>query len=168
MDREIKIRSNINSSFIEIERLRIEREEREKAEREARWQKEREERERLENEWKETHKNLFKYTYCSYYCKDTFNYQYGGYCKIHFYEWSDVNKEPIVFNHYPELYRFLDECDLWIDEEQNNMIKPIASCYISCKPGSKELIVATTYDGLCQKMSEAKTLADVLSTVPEV
>ena len=40
----IEIRSNINSSFVEIERLAKEREEREKAERDAKWKREEEER----------------------------------------------------------------------------------------------------------------------------
>ena len=164
----IEIRSNINTAIVEIERLRIEREAREKAEREAKWEREAAERKRLTEEWQNTHRNLFKYTYASYYNKDNFNYDYGAYCKIHFYEWSNVDSEPIIFERYTRLYKFLDDCGLFIEEKDNNMIKPLASCYISCKPGTKDLIVCSTYGELKSKMDEAKTLANVLASVPEI
>ena len=163
----IEIRSNITSSFAEIERKRVEREEREKAERDAKWEEERKERERKAEEWKQKHPNMHKYTYASHYNYENFNYEYGSYCKIHFYEWSNVDNAPIIFDRYPKLYNFLDECGLFIKEIDNDKIKPIASCYISCKPGSKELIVCTTYDELRRKMHEAQTLVNVLAPVPE-
>lgn len=164
----IEIRSNINSSFVEIERLTKEREEREKAERDAKWKREQEEREKKVEDWKLEHPNMNKYTYASYYNYDTFNFEFGAYCNIHFYEWSDITREPIKFKHYPELYDFLDKCGLFITEADNTMIKPIASCYISCKPNSKELIVCTTYNELQRKMHEVENLAKILAPVPEV
>jgi hypothetical protein len=166
--KEFEIRSNINSSFAVIERLTKEREEREKAEREEKWKRDQEERERAAKEWQETHPNIFKYTYASYYNRENFNYDYGAYCKIHFYEWSNVESQPIVFERYTRLYKFLDDCGLFIKEDDNNKIKPIASCYIACKPGSKDLIVCTTYDELKKKVEEARTLANVIASVPDV
>lgn len=164
----IEIRSNINSAFSEIERLRLIREEREKKEREEKWEREAAERKRLTDEWQNTHPNLFKYTYASYYSKDTFNYDYGAFCRIHFYEWSNVDSQPIVFERYTRLYQFLDNCGLFIEQKDNEMIKPLASCFISCKPNSKELIVCATYDELKRKMHEAKMLASILEPVPDI
>lgn len=163
-----EIRSNINSSFVEIERLTREREEREKAERDAKWKREQEEREKLVSEWQAAHPNMNKYTYASYYNYSTFNFEFGTFCKIHFYEWSDITREPIMFKYYPQLYDFLDKCGLLLSNDDNNMIKPLASCYISCKPNSKDLLVCTTYEELKRKMHEAENLANVLAPVPEV
>ena len=164
----IEIRSNINSSFVEIERLTKEREEREKAERDAKWKREEEERKKKLEDWKLEHPNMDKYTYASYYNYSTFNFDFGTYCNINFYEWSDITREPIKFKHYPELYDFLDKCGLLLSNDDNNMIKPLASCHISCKPGSKDLFVCTTYGELQRKMHEAENLANILAPVPEV
>ena len=32
-----------------------------------------------------------------------------------------------------------------------SMIRPLSACHIICKPGSKELLVAATYEGLKDK-----------------
>ena len=48
------------------------------------------------------------------------------------------------------------------------MIKGVTSCFIACKPNSKDLIVCITYDDLKRKMHEAENLANVLAPVPEV
>lgn len=168
MSKLFEVRSNINTSFVEIERLAKEREEREKAERDAKWKRDQEEREQRAKEWEAKHPNMNKYTYASYYNFDNFNYDFGSYCKIHFYEWSDINREPIIFERYTRLYNFLDICGLFITEADNTMIKPLASCYISCKPGSKDLIVCTTYDELKRKMHETENLAKILAPVPDV
>ena len=70
MDKNIlEIRSNINTTFVEMERLRVEREEREKKEREEKWNRGQAERNKLINEWNESHPNLFKHTYAFYYNK---------------------------------------------------------------------------------------------------
>jgi hypothetical protein len=167
-DNIFEIRSNINSSFDEIERLRIEREEREKKERDEKWRLEQAEREKKVSEWADKHPNMNKYTYATYYNYDNFNFEFGTYCKIHFYEWSDVNREPLIFERFPKLYDFLDRSGLFISEFDNSKVKPFASCYISCMPNSKDLIVCTTYKELKQKMHEAINLINVLKPVPEV
>ena len=169
MDKEIlEIRSNINTTFFEMERLRIEREEREKKERDEKWNREQAERTKLVTAWNESHPNLFKHTYASYYNKDNFNYDYGSVCRIHFYEWSNINSQPRVFIHYPRLYEFLDNSGLLLSNEDDARIKGVTSCFIACKPNSKDLIVCITYDELKRKMHEAENLANVLAPVPEV
>lgn len=168
MKRDIfEIRSNITTTFGAFEEARIKREERERKEEQEKRDREFAERQRLSQEWQDTHKNLFKYTYASYYSKDTFNYDGGGFCNVHFYEWSDADREPIKFTSYHRLYEFLDRCGLFLEPEQNTFIKPLASCFITCKPTCKDLIVSSTYDDMKRQLHEAENLVRVLEAVPE-
>lgn len=163
-----EIRSNINPSLESVMVKEKEREEREKAERDAKWQREQEERTRLSNEWMETHKNLFKYTYMSYYNKDTFDYGSGVSCDIHFYEWSDINRWPLKFDRYGWFYKFLDESGLFIECDDNTRMKSFAQAFITCKPGSKNLIVCRSYEELKREFHLAENAAKVLAVVPEI
>jgi hypothetical protein len=170
-DNVIEIRNNITSSIIRFEALEEERRKREEEERKARWAREEEERKRIREEWQTKHPNMEKYTYCSAYNFETFNYEYGGYCKIHFYEWSNINSEPIIFNHYPYLYKFLDDCGIILNLNDNTLIRAASMCFITCVPGKKDLIVDTNYDSFREKFEEAKKatqLVEILSAVPDV
>lgn len=162
MDKEyIQIHSNIGIAMERhMERIKAE-EEAEKAKREAEWQKAREEREAREAAWKEKHPNLAKYTYCSSYSDNSYSPYYGGYCKIHFYEWSDLNSNPRTFDYYSPFYKFLDECELLLSSEQNAEIKPLSKCFVTCRRGCKELIVAPTYEGLVEKFNRPAVVTSV-------
>ena len=164
----IEIRSNINSSFGVIERLRIEREEREKKERDEKWRREQEEREKKIAEWAEKHPNMNKHTYATYYNYDTFNFDYGPSCSLYFYEWSDINREPLKFERLYRFYDFLDKCGLILPSDKDTVIRGLITFYISCKPGSKELLICKEYDELKRLMHEAENLAKVLESVPDV
>ena len=170
-DKVIEIRSNITSSVIRFEALEEERKKREEEERKERWAREEAERKRIREEWQAKHPNLEKYTYCSAYNFETFNYEYGGYCKIHFYEWSNINSEPIIFHHYPYLYKFLDDCGIILNINDNTLIRAASTCFITCAPGTKNLIVDTNYDSFREKFEEAKKaaqLVEILAAVPDV
>lgn len=169
MKRDIfEVRSNINPSLESAMQKQKEREERKQEERHAKWEREQGERERLSKEWMETHKNLYKYTYVSYYNRETFDYSYGGSCDIHFYEWSDINSCPLKFNKYGWFYKFLDESGLWIQEDVNVRMKSFPHTFITCKPGSKDLIVCNSYEELKREFHLAENTAKVLSVVPEI
>ena len=144
----IVIHSNINKLMnYHIECLKAD-EEAEKRKRDEEFRKQREEREQREKKWKEEHPNLSKYTY---YTSDTYySPYYGGYCRINFYEWSDIHSTPKTFDYYSPFYKFLDESGLFITEQQNSIIKPLNKCFITCVPGGKELIVAKTYEELTE------------------
>jgi hypothetical protein len=145
-----------------------EREERERAERDAKWRKDQEERERLSKEWMETHKNLYKHTYMSYYNRETFDYGNGPFCDIHFYEWSNIDSWPLKFDKYGWFYKFLDESDLWIDVDTNLKMRSYSHVFITCKPGSKDLIVCNSYEELKREFHLAENTAKVLAVVPEI
>ena len=170
-DKVIEIRSNITSSVIRFEALEEERKKREEEERKERWAREEAERKRMREEWAAKHPNMEKYTYCSAYNFETFNYEYGGYCKIHFYEWSNIDSEPIFFKYYPYLYKFLDDCGIILNVNDNTLIRAASTCFITCAPGTKNLIVDTNYDSFREKFEEAKKaaqLVEILAAVPDV
>lgn len=170
-DKVIEIRSNITSSVIRFEALEEERKKREEEERKERWAREEAERKRMREEWAAKHPNMEKYTYCSAYNFETFNYEYGGYCKIHFYEWSNIDSEPIFFKYYPYLYKFLDDCGIILNVNDNSLIRASSTCFITCAPGTKNLIVDTNYDSFREKFEEAKKaaqLVEILAAVPDV
>lgn len=169
MKRDIfEVRSNINPSLESAMLKEKEREERERAERDAKWRKEQEEREKQSKEWMDTHMNLYKYTYMSYYNRETFDYGNGPSCDIHFYEWSDINRWPLKFDRYGWFYKFLDESGLFIDADTNTRMKSFYHTFVTCKPGSKNLIVCNSYEELKREFHLAKNTAMVVSAVPEI
>lgn len=164
----IEILSNINDAVGKhFERVRAD-EEREKQEREARWAEQREKREREEKEWKEKYPMLNAYTCCSYYNQGYYGEWQGGPCKIFFYEWSDVTRQPLVFEKYFPFYKFLDESGLRIDNILNGRIRDLHEVYISCVKGSKRIVIGSSYDILCRAKEEAEKLDVVVSVTPEI
>ena len=145
---ELEIRSNITEALDVIERARIAREDAERKEREAKAAKEREERERLDAEWKVAHPILDKFTYISRYNYEGYSWQ-GMYYNVHFYEWSNIESEPRRIPYSVDFYKFLDECKLNLTEALNNKIKACnGGVYITCKPGTHDLIVGDSYESL--------------------
>ena len=152
IDKCIEIRSNLVNMMSRHEARVKADEEVEKARKEAEWQKRREEREAREAEWKKSHPNLAKYSYCS--SDENYSPYYGGYCKIHFYEWSDLHATPKTFDYCSAFYKFLDECKLFITESQNAKMRPLSKCFITCKPGCKELLIGKDYDELVEEYNK--------------
>jgi hypothetical protein len=51
------------------------------------------------------------------------------------------------------------------------MIRASSTCFITCVPGKKDLIVDTNYDSFREKFKEAKKaeqLVEILAAVPDV
>jgi hypothetical protein len=168
MKRDIfEIRGNITPTIKRLEQLAKEREEREKAEREAKWERERKEREEKDRLFKIEHPVLDAYTYISAYNFDTYSWP-GDYVNIRFYEWSNINCEPKFFSHSIPFYRFLDECKINLTPDQNGKIKGNSGCYITCIPGTHDLIIVKSYDELKTEFHKASNLAKILEPVPEV
>ena len=164
----MEILGNINDAVNKhFERVKAE-EEREKREREEKWAKERLERERREQEWKEKNPMLEAYTCCSYYNQGTWGEWLGGPCKIYFYEWSDLNRQPLVFEKYYPFYRFLDSSGLRIDNVLNGRIKALNEVYLCCVNNSKRIVLGSSYDMLREAKIEAEKLDRVMSVSPEV
>ena len=156
----IIIRSNITPTVNRLEQLVKEREEKEKAEREARFAREKAEREAKEAAWKKEHPILDKYTYLSYYNYETYTWQ-GEYVNVYFYEWSDIHREPLRFLYSLEMYKFFDRCKLNLTDADNNKIKANRGCYITCAPGTCDLIIGKDYDDLQNQYNTIKVLESV-------
>lgn len=161
MDKKILVvRSNITSMIEHIAELERLREEREKAEREERMKRDREERERKEAEWKAEHPILDKFTYISHYNYETYSWP-GDYCNVRFYEWSDINREPRFFSHTIAFYKFLDLCKINFTDANNNKMKSNKGSYITCIPGTHDIIIGDTYESLKNQYNVAIALKSV-------
>jgi len=161
MNRDIfEVRGNINPTMERMERLRIEREEREKTEREARYERERKEREERSAAWKKEHWILDKYTFISEYNYNSYCFQ-GDKCDIKFYEWSDINREPLKFPNIIPFFRFLDSSKIFITDGDVNKFKTHIGCHIVCKPNSNHVIVGDNYEDMKNKFLTEKALMSV-------
>lgn len=163
----IEIRSNITPTINWLNQLELDKAEKEKQEREARWAREREERERKEAEWKAEHPILDRYTYISQWNYETYCYQ-GNSVNFYFYEWSNLNSEPISFSFDIPFYKFLDKCKIDFTDKDNEKIKTHRTCHIICKPGCNSLIIATTYDKMKEEFERVATVGKVIASVPTV
>lgn len=163
----IEIRSNINATIDWLAAVEKEREEREKAEREARWKKEQEEREARAANWAKEHPILEKYTYISHYNYEYYSYK-GEACDIYFYEWSNVEAQPLHFDFMVPFYRFLDSSKINLCDGENNKIKSTSKAFITCKPGCRDMIIASNYDELRCELQKVKSVVTVLAAVPEI
>ena len=165
MDNVLEIRGNINAAFIEIEKLKKEREAKEKAEAEARREKEKLEREEKERQWKEEHPMLAKHTYVSFWNHDTYSWD-GQYVNIKFYEWSNVHAQPREFKYFVPFVKFLDECGITLTDDDVSNIKMTCGYHVICKPGCSNAVAGRTYDDMVDKFNNASVAARVLATVP--
>jgi hypothetical protein len=92
--------------------------------------------------------------------KNTFN------GTIFFYEWSDIGRTPIRYFSLSLFEKFLSDCDLYLEPHQRDIILNLPKSYITCKHGSKQLIVRGTYDGLKSTMARAGSSETLLPAVP--
>ena len=165
MDDGILIRSNLVSGFETHVRFEAEKEAREKAEREAKLAAEAAERKRLDDEFKALHPNLCAYTYVGRYSFETYNPQYSGYCKVHFYEWSDVHRVPLEFSNYGSLYIFLDDSGLLLESFQVDELRKMRECFMCCVSGQKRIVLCESYEELVRELHKAEALGRVLAVV---
>ncbi len=67
---------------------------------------------------------------------------------IFFYEWSDITRDPIRYFSIPLFEKFLAESELVLEAWQRDVILNLQQVFITCRPGTRELVVRSTYDGL--------------------
>ena len=80
--------------------------------------------------------------------------------KVLFYEWSDVNRQPIGFL---DLNCFLDFCNRYyiiVNERNLNFLKKNNSIYATCKVGKNELIMSGDYKNLRKNVSKHRNNGD--------
>lgn len=67
---------------------------------------------------------------------------------VHFYEWSDPNRIPRNFSSFTAFTKFLGESGIPIVYWEENLVKSLETCYVTCERGSKKLIIRSTYSQL--------------------
>ena len=74
---------------------------------------------------------------------------YTGYNgMIYFYEWSDVTRTPRSFYTLKKFEEFLSESEIFMLGYQREIIKNMHNPYITCRKGTKELIIKVSYEAL--------------------
>ncbi len=101
---------------------------------------------------KETEKHSYSYNYStpSYSSKSAaYNAALAnGTFRVYFYEWSDINREPLVFSTFVEFSNFLKKCDIPILYWEENLILSLTQSYITCKKNTKQLVIRNRYNQL--------------------
>lgn len=81
---------------------------------------------------------------------------------IYFYEWSDIFSEPKRYYTLEGFNNFLKGCGIYLAIWQKDVIKNLSHVYISCRKGSKELIIRQSF----LKLKEALEDSDSSSAPP--
>ena len=67
---------------------------------------------------------------------------------IYFYEWSDVSRTPRTFYTLEKFEDFLETSNICIMGYQREILKNMHNPYVSCKKGTKELVIKVNYEAL--------------------
>lgn len=74
--------------------------------------------------------------------------------KIFFYEWSDVCRTPLCFYDLDSFVLYLKCSQIDIPLYQEEAMKGMNVCYVTCYKGTKNLNIRATYQSLSSSMSE--------------
>lgn len=72
---------------------------------------------------------------------------------IYFYEWSDISRTPKTFYTLKKFEEFLSESQIFIMGYQREIIKNMRNPYITCRKGTKELIIKPSHELLKSSMN---------------
>lgn len=78
-------------------------------------------------------------------------------CRIYFYEWSDVSRNPIMFESVDSFETFLRNSGIYLKGYECEMCENIGAVYACCYYGSKQLCIRGSYKLLCNSMNENVT-----------
>lgn len=74
--------------------------------------------------------------------------------KIAFYEWSNLNSQPLGFLNVDEFKKFCNDCHITITSNNNLHLNSFNTVYATCKKGKSELILSGSYKGLKKNFSK--------------
>jgi hypothetical protein len=72
---------------------------------------------------------------------------------IYFYEWSDMNRSPIMFYSLTAFEDYMKRCNIFMPPFQRDMIRNLEHSYVTCKKGKSELLIRGTRPGLLEALS---------------
>ena len=72
---------------------------------------------------------------------------------IYFYEWSDMNRSPMMFYSLTAFEDYMKRCNIFMPPFQRDMIRNLEHSYVTCKKGKSELLIRGTRPGLLEALS---------------
>ena len=81
---------------------------------------------------------------------------------IYFYEWSDITRAPKTFYSLEKFEDFLEASNIYLLGWQREIVRNMRNPYVTCKKGTKELLIKVTYEALktaLEKESEPYAVA---------
>jgi hypothetical protein len=72
---------------------------------------------------------------------------------IYFYEWSDMNRAPIMFYSVTAFDDYMKRCNIFMPPFQRDMIRNLDHAYVTCKKGKSELLIRGTRPGLLEALA---------------
>ena len=81
--------------------------------------------------------------------------------KVNFYEWSDVNRQPIGFLNNDDFIRFCNDSNINVSKRNLNFLNENDNIYATCKIGKNELIMSSDYRKLRKNVSKHRKEGDV-------
>ena len=74
---------------------------------------------------------------------------YSSYFNVRFYEWSNLNSTPKIFQTSFAFFQFLKECNISYTDTQRSMVYAATGVvYATCKYGEASLLVGSTMGSL--------------------
>lgn len=67
---------------------------------------------------------------------------------IQFFEWSDLNRQPIQFNNTEDFINFCNVSNIKISKLNLHVIKQSIDLYAICERNNNVLVLSSTYKGL--------------------
>lgn len=61
--------------------------------------------------------------------------------RIHFYEWSDLSRHPLVFGSVEDFEMFLHRSDIFLLGYQRDLLKSLDESHVVCRKGTKDLLI---------------------------
>jgi hypothetical protein len=84
---------------------------------------------------------------------------------IYFYEWSDTNREPMLFYNINAFDAFLRRSEIFIPPFQKDVIRQLDRAYISCKKGTHDVIIRGSRAMLDDALRRADSVGVDMNTV---
>lgn len=84
---------------------------------------------------------------------------------IYFYEWSDTNREPMLFYNINAFDAFLRRSEIFMPPFQKDIIRQLDRAYVSCKKGTHDIIIRGTRSMLDDALHRADSTSVDMKTL---
>lgn len=74
--------------------------------------------------------------------------------KILFFEWSDINRQPISFENNVDFINFCNQSNITVSKKNYNFLNENNTVYSTCKKGKNELIMSGDYRNFRKNFSK--------------